>query len=146
MINCRIANGNKKEFPEIVQKERVDSYMIGIQLKKKLFKKRAVAAEISYLFFDRMWKLNIYIFVSACFTMITRKERKKERRNTIKVTSAPFHVRKEVIIALYTADQARPIMTEGWTEQLLCADIPALNCPCRTCGINLNRKLGSTEN
>lgn len=43
---------------------------------------------------------------------------KKKRNNTIKLTSERFHVRKEVIIVLYTADQARPIMTEGWTEQL----------------------------
>lgn len=57
--------------------------------------------------------------------MITRK-----KHDSIKLTSPLFHVWKEVIIVLYTADEARPIMMEGWTEPFLCADIPALSCPC----------------
>lgn len=52
-----------------------------------------------------MRKLNIYIFDPACFTVITRK-----KNDTIKLTSPPFHVWKEVIIVLYTADEARPVM------------------------------------
>lgn len=68
-----------------------------------------------------MRKLNIYIFDPACFTVINQKK-KKRKNDSIKLTSPPFHVRKEVIIVLYTADEARPIMTEGWTERFLCAD------------------------
>lgn len=72
---------------------------------------------------------------SSIFTFLTLRvlpwlqERKNE---TIKLTSPPFHVWKEVIIVLYTADQARPIMMEGWTEPFLCAHICALSCPCRS--------------
>lgn len=40
--------------------------------------------------------------------------------DTIKLTFRPFHVWKEVITALYTADSARPVMTEGWTQWFLC--------------------------
>lgn len=56
-------------------------------------------------------KLNIYIFVPAHFTVITIKEKKIYS----KLTSAPFHVRKEVIIVLYTADEEKPIAAEGRT-------------------------------
>lgn len=71
----------------------------------------------------RMRKLNIYVYDPACFTVITRK-----KHSSIKLTSPPFHVWKEVIIVLYTADEARPIMMEGWTERFLCAEKPALSC------------------
>ena len=71
-----------------------------------------------------MRKLNIYIFDPACFTVINQKKRgeKKKKNDSIKLTSPPFHVWKEVITVLYTADEARPIMMEGWTEWFLCAD------------------------
>lgn len=56
-------------------------------------------------------KLNIYIFVPAHFTVITIKKKKIYS----KLTSPPFHVRKEVIIVLYTADEEKPIAAEGRT-------------------------------
>lgn len=70
----------------------------------------------------RMRKLNIYILNPACFY----RDYEGEKNDTIKLTSLPFHVWKEVIIELYPADSTRPVMTEGWTEQFLCAHIAVL--------------------
>lgn len=60
-----------------------------------------------------MRKLNIYIFARAFYCDYN----KKEINCSIKLTLPPFHVRKEVIIASYAADQARPVMTEGWSKE-----------------------------
>lgn len=86
-----------------------------------------------------MRKLNIYIFVPACFNRDYKEEEEGKKPDSIKLTSPPFHVRKEVIIVLYTADEARPIMMEGWVEPVLWADTVALSRHCKW-------RLGTPEN
>lgn len=68
--------------------------------------------EINHLNQREKGKLRVYIFVFHYDYNI-----KKERQRSIRLTSMLFYVRKEVIIVLYTADEARPGAAEGWTKQ-----------------------------
>lgn len=101
-----------------------------VLINKCRFKTQIAADEISELSYHTEWG-------SSVFTLLPRWVRpwlpEGEKIWTIKPTAAPFHVRKEVITVLYTADEARPVMTEGWTALVLRAHIPALGCrPHRT--------------
>lgn len=53
-----------------------------------------------------------YLHFCACAFHCDYNKRKKIYS---KLTSPPFHVRKEVIIVLYTADEEKPIAAEGRT-------------------------------
>ena len=88
-------------------------------------RKWIAAAEISNPSHHIEWGSSIFTFLTLRVSpWLTRKkgEKKKKKNDSIKLTSPPFHVWKEVITVLYTADEARPIMMEGWTEWFLCAD------------------------